>query len=443
MVKLFKLHKFFGLSAGLVLLILGVTGFFIDHKQWSFLYTTTFKNVPNSTYTEDKKLFEAYYVDSEDTEHIIVGGKRGIYETFDEGETYTKMSNLQCLALRNDDTGIYAATSDGIYKLQNNKWNLFALKGKYINSLAISKNYIVVSVDKHNLVTLRKDNAIIISDTIVEIKKEKLKDDIKLSRFVRDLHYGRGLLDGDLSLYINDFGTIILSFLAISGYFIWWFIHKKKKAKISRKLIRWHANSFAVVSLIPLLILTVTGIFLDHSGGLKKFMSSTTIPNEVLPPVYSSLKHDIWSVDFDGNTYRIGNRYGVYKSKDLKNWTQDSKGLAFRMIRLNDVLYVSGMGSANRIYDGEWKYLGGAPFMFRDVYNYDDEVKFFTYRKYEGSMPEFENATLYSVLLTMHGGVFFASWWKWINDFVSFGLLILGITGTIRWYHKKKLLIKK
>jgi len=443
MVKLFKLHKFFGLSAGLVLLVLGVTGFFIDHKQWDFLYTTTFENVPNSTYTEDKKLFEAYLVDSDDTEHIIVGGKRGIYETFDDGDTYSKMSNLQCLAIRKDSSATYAATSDGVYKLQGEKWIPYALKGSYTNSLAITEKFIVTTIEKHNLVVIKREDASIVSDTIVEIDSSKLKDDIKLSRFVRDLHYGRGLFDGDISLLINDYGAIILSFLALSGYLIWWLIHTKKRAKLSRKLIKWHANSFAVISLIPLIILVITGIFLDHSGGLKKFMNSVTIPNVILPPVYSSLKHDIWSVDFDGTTYRIGNRYGVYKSQDLKEWEQESKGLAFRMIRLNDILYVSGMGSANRIYDGKWNYLQGAPFMFRDVYNYDDEVKYFTYRDYEGNMPEFEDATLYSALLTMHGGIFFAPWWKWVNDFVSIALLILGLTGTIRWLHKKRLKKKK
>ena len=100
MLKLFKLHKFFGLLVGLLLLILGLTGFFINHKQWNFLYTTTFNNMPNSTLTEDKKLVEAYLVDNDDTDHIIVGGKRGIYETFDEGDSYSKMSDLQCLALK-------------------------------------------------------------------------------------------------------------------------------------------------------------------------------------------------------------------------------------------------------------------------------------------------------------------------------------------------------
>ena len=443
MIKLFKLHKFFGLLVGLFLLVLGVTGFFINHKQWDFLYTTTFQNMPNSTLTEDKKLVEAYLVDNDDADHIIVGGKRGIYETFDEGDSYSQMSDLQCLAIKKDDASTYAATSDGIYILKDEKWNPYLLQGNYINALAITDEYIVASIDKHRLVVIKREDASIVSDTVVEIDASQLKDDITLNRLVTDLHFGRGLFDGNNSVLLNDYGAIILTFLALSGYLVWWHIHRKKKAKISRKLIKWHANSFVVAALIPLSILAITGIFLNHSGGLKKFTTTTTVPNTVLPPVYSSLKSDIWSVDFDGSTYRIGNRYGVYKSTDLKNWEQESKGFAFRMVRINDVLYVSGKGSTNRLYNGKWENLEGAPATFRDVYNYDDEeIKFFTYRNYEGRMLEFEDATLFSTLRTIHGGVFVAPWWKWINDFVALALLILGFTGVTRWLHKKRLRAK-
>jgi len=443
MVKLFKFHKFFGLLVGLLLLILGLTGFFINHKQWDFLYTTTFKNMPNATVTEDKKLVEAYLVDNEDTDHIIVGGKRGIYETFDEGMTYSKKLSLQCLAIKKDATATYAATSDGIYILKDEKWIAYALQGNYINALSITDTHMLASVDKHRLVLIKREDASIVSDSEVEIDASQLQDDITLNRFVRDLHFGRGLFDGYTSVLLNDYGAIILILLALSGYLIWWYIHRKKKAKISRKIIKWHANSFVVMALVPLSILAITGIFLNHSGSLKKFMSSVTLPHAVLPPVYASLSSDIWSVDFDGTTYRIGNRYGVYKSTDLKHWKQESKGFAFRMVRIDDVLYVSGKGFKNRLYDGEWKELEGIKSSFKDVYNYDDEeIKFFTYRNYEGQMPEFEDATLYATLLTMHGGVIVAPWWRWINDFVALALLILGFTGVIRWIYKKRQLMK-
>ena len=139
MVKLFKLHKFFGLSAGLVLLILGVTGFFIDHKQWSFLYTTTFSTYTKAMQDADKVLFDAYWIDSSDSMHRIVGGKRGIFETLDGGDSFNEMTSLQCSGIRSDKNGIFAATSDGVYMLKDSSWKQFALSGEYISSISISE----------------------------------------------------------------------------------------------------------------------------------------------------------------------------------------------------------------------------------------------------------------------------------------------------------------
>jgi len=251
------------------------------------------------------------------------------------------------------------------------------------------------------------------------------------------LHYGRGLFDGDLSLLINDYGAIVISLLAISGYLIWWLIRKKTKPKLARGLINWHANIFAIIAIFPLIVLAITGIFLDHSNALKKFMNSVTISHVILPPVYSSLKHDIWSVDYNENIYRIGNRYGVYKSNNLKNWELESSGLAYRMIRDNNILYVSGMGSPNRIYDGSWSLLKNSPHMFKDIVKLDGSKHYFTTSNSEiDKLPKFESATLYSLMLTLHDGSFFSSWWIWINDYASVALIVLIVTGTMRWYKK-------
>lgn len=437
MVKLHQLHKLAGLSAGLVLLILGVSGFFLNHDKWNFLYSTTFTNVPNTTKEADAKLFEAYWVDSNNQDYRILGSKRGIFETKDGAKTFTKMIDIQCLAIKKDESGVYGATSDGIYKLINSLWQPFSMQGEYITAISLSKNKIIAIVDKHELVEIQKDSAKILNRFIVEIDSKQLQHSIKLSRFVRDLHYGRGLFDGDLSLLINDYGAIVISLLAISGYLIWWLIRKKTKPKLARGLINWHANIFAIIAIFPLIVLAITGIFLDHSNALKKFMNSVTISHVILPPVYSSLKHDIWSVDYNENIYRIGNRYGVYKSNNLKNWELESSGLAYRMIRDNNILYVSGMGSPNRIYDGSWSLLKNSPHMFKDIVKLDGSKHYFTTSNSEiDKLPKFESATLYSLMLTLHDGSFFSSWWIWINDYASVALIVLIVTGTMRWYKK-------
>jgi len=438
MVKLHKLHKFAGISAGVVLLLLSISGFFLDHEKWSFLYTTTFKHLPQATIDSDKRLFNAYYIDKKDPNHIIVGSYRGIYESIDAGKSFSKTLNLQCLSIKSDGNSVYAATSDGVYKLLFGTWVCIVLKDKDVTSFALSKHYILAVVDKKDIYKIDKKSLKTLTTTDVEIPKEKLQEDIKLSRFVRDLHYGQGLFDGDVSLLINDYGAIVLTFLALSGYLIWWFIYKKTYAKVARKFIKLHSNILSILATIPLLILAITGIFLDHSSALAGFMKSVTIPHAILPPIYNSLKSDIWSCDYDDGVYRIGNRYGIYKSENLKSWELENRGLAYKMIRKGKSLYVSGMGAPNRLFLGEWKILKDTPHMFKDVTIEDTKARYFSTRSSEYKLPHFKDVTLYSLLLTIHDGSFFSDWWVWVNDYVSLALFILCVTGTLRWYKKRR-----
>jgi len=439
MVKVHKLHKISGLSAGVVLLVLSISGFFLDHDKWNFLYTTTFSSVPSGIKSGEKKLFNAYYKDEKNPKHIIVGGYRGLFESFNSGKKFSNISSLQILAIIPHNNELYLATSNGIYNYDFKSIKKLALQGKYITALSISKNRIIAISDKEKIIVLNKKSLKIVNETTVNIKKEELQEDIKLSRFVRDLHYGRGLFDGDVSLLINDYGAIVLSFLALSGYLIWFLIKQKKHPKTSRKLIKTHANIFAIVATIPLFILAVSGIFLDHASGLSKFMNSVKIPHAILPPVYSTLHSDIWSVDFDENVYRIGNRYGIYKSKNLKDWSLESKGLAYKMIRRDGILYVSGMGAPNRIYkNNKMALLKNTPHMFRDVVIENGKVNYFSSMQNKFQLPKFQSVTLYTLLLTLHDGSFFSSWWVWVNDIGAIFLIILSITGILRWRAKSQ-----
>lgn len=417
---------------------MGISGFLLDHDKWSFLYSISFKEVPSIVYKSDRKLFNSYIVDKDDSKHIIVGSNRGICESYDGAQSFRKMLDIQTLALKKDESGIYAATSNGLYFYYKGRWDRVALEGKYLTSLAISDDKILTVIDKKQLVLIDKKNFKVIKKIRVKIDKKELQEDIKLSRFVRDLHYGRGLFDGDISLLINDCGGLVMSFLAISGFVIWYMIRKKRYAKYTKKLIKYHANLFVIIAFMPIFILSVTGVFLDHSSSLAKFMKSVNISHEILPPVYSTLESDIWSVDIDGKTIRIGNRYGVYKSDDTKNWKLENRGFAYKLIRDGELLYVSSMGAENRIYDGKWKVLKDTPHMFKSVIKTEDKVKYFSPHNYDFILPQFKDATLYSLLLTLHDGTFFSSWWVWINDYAAFTLLILTITGTSRWYRKIK-----
>jgi len=438
MVKTYKLHKFFGLSAGFVVLILSITGFFLDHDNWNFLYTTTIKHYPSSIANADKRLFTSYSIDPQNTKHILAGSKRGLYESRDGGKTFQKILPIQINAIKRASDGrLFYATSEGVYAQDKNKIELYKLRGKYINAMSIWGNTLVAVQDKTAIYMIDTDNKKITKSLRIHLPKEELQEDIKLSRFVRDLHYGRGLFDGDASLYINDFGALILTLLGLSGFIIWYYIHKKKAAKPSRKWIKYHANIVTLLAFIPVFILAVTGIFLDHGDGLANFMKRTTIGHVILPPIYDTLEHDIWSVDYDGKALRIGNRYGVYKSDDLKEWSLESRGFAYSLSRDKNVLYVGGMGAPNREYNGEWKVLPNTPHMFKNVVKENGKNIFFSSHDTNLPLPVFQDVTLYSLLLSLHDGTFFASWWVWINDYGAFAMLLLFITGFLRWRKKK------
>ena len=448
-----KIHKISGIFAGLVLFILAFTGFFLDHDNWDFLFNIKIPNafMPTSVIAEGNRLREVFLIDKEEENHVISAGLRGIFVSNDKGKKYTKTLSLRCYSIRQDTAAsrYYAATSDGIYlsKDKGNTWEPFALRSRIVNALSLHNDRLFVSINK-SVVALISSEGEVMLEKPVHIPANQLNKEISLSRFVRDIHYGRGLFDNGWSLLINDVSALFLSFLAISGYLIWYFIRQIKYKKNNRPrqvklFMKLHSNIMSLIIMIPILLLTLTGIALDHPDFFTPFLGSISISSSHLPPVYHSLKEDIWSVDIYKDIYRIGNRYGVYKSEDLTSWELEDKGFAYRMKRMDNQLYASGMGAPNRLNDkdGNWHILKNTPHMFKDVNLIENKPVYFNFSKPDIPLPELQTTTLYTILSALHNGKFFAPWWVYVNDGASFFLFILFTSGTIRWLRKKKKII--
>lgn len=436
-----KIHKIAGLISGIIILILAITGFFLDHYNWKFLHNITLKNVPSHLYKLNSGTFSSYLVNPNDENHIIIGGSRGVYESFDSGENFVQTLDEIIYSIKNSDDFLYVATANGIYKkaFKSIKWDKYFLNGKIIKSLNVYKDRLVAVQDKTNVIFIDLNNDSIIFNKEITIPKELLNNNITLSRLVRDIHYGRGLFDGYLSLLINDYAAIVLIVLGFSGFILWWLIKNIKKNKKYKNSIKYfvklHSNFFSIIAIIPIVFLIITGIFLDHAKDLNKFMNEITISNKFLPPVYKTLKNDIWGADFDGKNFYIGNRFGIFKSSDLINFEFISEGFAYKMIRKGDILYVSGMGSSNKILtNNNLNILENTPHMFKDVFFKDGKIHYFSSHNHDVKLAVFKDITLHTFLYSLHDGSFFASWWIWVNDFASILLLLLLITGLIRWY---------
>ncbi|HEX5670603.1 MAG TPA: PepSY domain-containing protein, partial [Sulfuricurvum sp.] len=213
------------------------------------------------------------------------------------------------------------------------------------------------------------------------------------------------------------------------------------RGKAIKAVLKVHATSISVLAGIPLILIALSGILLDHSKLFTPFLKSVSISAAYQPPVYHQLSEDIWSVDYDGQMYRLGNRHGIYKSSDLKEWSFENSGFAYKMIRNDAVLYVSGMGAPNRILDQEkWEKLSHSPHMFKDVFMTDGKVNYLNGHKNTLPLPHFKDATLYSVLFTLHDGSFFGDWWAYVNDVTAVTLIFLLISGTILWMRMKRIL---
>ncbi len=402
------------------------------------MYDITFETDSQSLLKKENRLFESFWNNPADASHQMSCGHRGIFEQTKEESK--EILDIQCMSLRDSSKGLFAATSDGVYIYDENIWKSFALGGEYINALSLDDTSLFAVIDKHSIVELDYTGAEIVRHDRVKIDSALLKEDIKLSRFTRDIHYGRGLFDGISSLLINDYSSVVLIFLTLSGYIAWYFIRKKKRAQLVRSIIKIHASLFSIFAIIPLLLLALSGILLDHSKLLGSWMKSVNLENAYLPPVYRSLSEDIWSIDHDKGVYYIGNRYGVYESSDLKQWDFASKGFAYRMKRIDGTLYISGMGAPNRVkVDDNYQMLKKSPHMFKDI-SIEKEKNIFLAHHSDVQLPEFTSITLYTLLLALHDGTFFASWWVWINDIGAVLLMVILFTGLARYMKRKKII---
>ncbi len=453
---IFVLHKWLGLSLGSILLLLGLTGFCLNHANFNGLWKAGISDdwLPHSIVNYKNSSFTSFKVDAHNPAHVIAGSRMGLFVSWDGGNHFTPTLTQQTLAIEPSQTAdhqdfqhIYAATNQGVYQSQDggNTWQVLALAGKNVESLNHFNGQLFAVVDKREIWQIDTATKDVQTLTFNPISRETLPTEISLGRFVRDLHYGRGLFDSDLSLYLNDAVGLILTFLGISGWVIYVAIRRIRAKKNVHRLrfktwVRSHSHGLMLWALLPILILLITGVLLDHSKAFQTLLNQTKLQTAYLPPVYQSLAHDIWGFDFDGQTYRLGNRLGVFKSTDLQNWELDSAGFAFKLKRVGSRLMVSGMGAPSRELTATgWQTLWQAPHMPKDVYQMNNELQFLAPHDDIHALPTTSFTPWYLILLSLHDGGWFAGQWVWVNDAAVIAALLLFMTGFIKWRRKRRI----
>ena len=490
-----RIHQWCGLIAGIWVLVLGGTGFFLDHRDWRWLWQTGLdeKWISDAVVKKSQEgRFRLYHIDARNQHHILAGST-GLWWSQDGGHSWLATQFIndtpQIKAIVDDrkTNGAikWLATDNGIWQLTDNARiaNYWALEDRFINALTQGShdNELLGVVDRTHVFKINIATKEIDWLPLGVLEPQHLPEKIDLSRFVRDVHFGRGVFNAPWSMLWSDATAITMVVLPITGLLYWWLprrwkrlrhdghpVKKKYKQNSIRYLFRTHAPIAGVITFIPLLYLSITGIFLDHAEGLRDFMKSVNITRSWQTPVYNYTSWDgeiygIAAYPEQSDKFSLGTRLGLFTSEDGgQTWQRErlmpatlaNKKSAFiwMLKRYDDMLFIGGMGAPNFVKQNAepWKIVKGAGHMPSDVtldkqgnwwwmtrHGIKKGVPGSGFEHYHVHFPEQQQVPWYFILDGLHSGVLIHTQWKWINDIVAVLTLFLVITGLIRWWRVK------
>ncbi len=383
----FFIHKWAGLIGAAWLAVLGLTGFFLDHDSWRWLMqnkSPAFLTPASLDASSARGVARYLQIDPSDRSIQVAGGPRGLWLSRDGGTTWTATRFLdgdhpQILAIEPDpavgwnllwfasDNGVYVSNDKGATAQQT------TLKGEYVTSLAAGSapDELLAVIDKSKIVRFKTEEPAKI-DTIELGPLGPLSrvTDVQLNRFVRELHFGKGVVGSLTSLVMNDIGGLGMFILSLTGLLYWglpkWWKHRAKSVggaskgtkAVRRSTIVWlfraHSATLGIASVLMLIYLAVTGIFIGHSRELGDWMKATRIPQAYLTPAFGGSSWAGWIdaiVAYPGmpGAFTIGNRIGMFTTVDYgQSWAREEDatgkpvGAATRLRRIGDKLLVSG-----------------------------------------------------------------------------------------------------
>jgi len=478
------MHRWAGLISGVWLAVLGITGFFLDHRDWRWMWQGGLSENGVPTQIVDKShhgTMRLYQIVEDD--HHLSGGHSGLW--WKQGEQPWQATRFaddtpQVYSLiHTADHSWWLATDNGVWQSNDNgiTASQFALANHSVTALVQSDaNKIWGVVDRSRVFKLDVTNRTVEWIAIASLNQMELPDSIDLSRLVHDVHFGRGIFNAPWSLLLSDLSAIALVVLPLTGLLYWWLprlwrrkrqqgrsVNKQVKQQWAIWLYRFHAPVIGIVCVVPIIYLSITGIFLDHSTGLRSLMKQTRIDQPLLPPVYrlSNWDGQIYSLFVDQQNTRhfsLGTRLGLFSTDDSgQNWYRESlQGAAASFIwtsrQIKDQQFIGGMGGPNYFRnsnDEPWFKLPHGAHMPTDItltatgeslWKTSKGLKLLDengYRDQKASLPELDYVPWYYILDGLHSGLLIHEQWKWLNDIFAILAIFLTTTGLIRWWRVK------
>jgi hypothetical protein len=483
---LWTLHKYAGLAAGLWLTVLAVTGVLLGHHEWRWLNQNTVP--PEWTSPQIGRLVPATVMRHiAASEGVIVGAsERGAWRSTDAGASWQPVRFTGLTGTpqvtgfaelgRREFKGLFFATDDGVWAATADgaRASRVAMEGEHVTAISpdASDSALLVVVDRTDVFSLDPRSG---RTARLAIGEEVVGAEVAmpLDRVVMDIHFGRGLLAGSGSIWLNDFAGIALTVLALTGTGYWWVTRRGRRRGFTlaaqRGTIRWlfrlHGPFVGLAAAVPILILAVTAIPLNHIYGFINVARDYEVRPGVLPPAYraKSLSHEIDGIASwpdDPRRLTIATRFGLLESRNGgRSWAVDGR-----------VPVAFGTRSANLFRVGDRVFAG-----YGDGDNFFRTAAMPGWRRVEGTRTAITSATfdgsrwlvknskaihgeatpgvfvatpinfrsavtgtpLFLFLADVHSGAVIHTEFKWVNDAVALAAILLALSGPVVWLRRR------
>ena len=277
-----KLHKWPGLIISFVLLYYGITGIFMNHREFFSGLEINRASLPKEFHYKNwnNSALKGNLIINNDS--ILVYGNIGIWVTdsaFSEYRPFNKglpkgMDNRKVFDIHHSNDGnLYAATLFGLFAFdkQTVEWKKFPLKVDIKRFVAIESYNDTLCVLNRSCLFKGKSEGIDTHFTKIQLKAPAdYKSEISLFETIWQIHSGEILgLPGKLFVDLLGLTTVFLSATGIIYFFFPGWIKKRKRQnksagniiKINKWTLKWH-NKTGAWTFVLLIILFFTGMFL-------------------------------------------------------------------------------------------------------------------------------------------------------------------------------------
>jgi len=488
-----KLHMYFGLIGGFWIIVLGFTGLMLDHRDdwgWAWRIKVPQGLMPDHTFEVLKnRHITLAQLNPDNRENWIVGGPTGVWQSYDnaknwqaisfDGLGHSPMVFSIIVDQRQGWDKIWLATDDGLWKLQAGKGSTTAtragLAGRYLSALDNgAKAGTMVAVENRSTILLwseeQPERAKEISTDQVSVTG--LPEQVSWSRFIFDMHLGRSFMQRTWNMTMNDIGAIAMILMTITGFYHWFFLKRWKgqsgpsqqtNRKVLRYLYNFHAPTFGILVIFPLIYLSATGIVFDHRNELMMPLVQNKVDRKLLPDVYDfeTLHREISHViayPGDENKLTVGTRLGVLTTGNAgKDWEREtgnpfSPGFVWSLKRHEDKLFSGGLGGpsfSRPLNGGNWSMIPGLMGMpsdasvSEDIWYVISGPSLFTgnintgVNKASFDVPMEPAIPLMLLMFELHNGKIIAPAMRYVLDVMAIFMIFMAISGPILWWRRK------